>query len=1174
MVIKRSSEDSLAIHAANFGGLNTTGSAFNVPSTDCTGLLNFDTDINGKLTRRQGTRVIERGSKGMQLHSFVSNKGLELTLGTFQNDAAIYQANNDDFVTIKSLANLFKFFNNKIKFLNIPEENLRITMFTERETTKQITLFESSYIPDTAGLGFNIATLDWIPNQDAADLIVGFRNGVYDSTISVVYGASASTILSTNAFSILDEVVIMQITWQWWAEAELWDGANFRSTVPRFGANEADKLVQVPAAINDSLEDIREPYGIKLYSRFSNDLGANEYNRVSVPTRGDQYSWSNGTFSFINAQYLWDAVTTNFATRFFVNFGQESNFVEYDNIEVLDFNSTLTRVRIPSHEFTDGDVVRIRQIDVLGQSTTLNRWVAVVNEDWIEFHDSPDINNTLAISISYNSVEELVSGDVNTANNRFENITNANTKFPGGSPFKVLPDAGGTSMPGGFVVDRVYYGIGTAAGYLLPYLEKNTEFRININSAVDCIIYEVNPIIIFKRLYNTVTFNRARRIPFNGGDGIASLWYDVILNDFLGLARNDNLSSTGYVLLTDRNDLSSRLNNNNDLGQYIAFINALDEDDELMLVNAENQWSGTGAKTSRFTLASATSYLGGYYPIYGFSQFADFKRGVFPATGEFYQERLYLSGFSSNPSLVVASGTSNQYREQEYYNYFQITDALQGDPFEPFDFVLNNPGVIYELKVWQELLFIFTQNAVYRNQQPVTPQVRSFGLVSNSGVYTRNAIAVADNLLLYVSFNGVYSIPLVESNEYRTNELSLKIRDLFIDNEFLGLHFHNQRKKVFLYSADLVYVYDLRSESWTQYYTYAGWNCEDFVDYYDVTLGWLLLTSTSILQGSTVSLYRWFDPSYIDYAEDIASTDSWELVRDNGLSVIIETVQLRDTSYTYKIETWMPAGRESLIEIWVGTSFNDSSMLVEGIAWEKISKDTIRILGTPNNNQQLYILPKVPGTWYGHTMLVEKLFPIYLKDNSFGNLDLSSNTTTYTFDLTAVCLMTEKRDLLTHGTVGVDQCLAVVRDVDIVFGFAYPSELLNPIFTQELLAVYKRVEDVYLWFEQRNQRINYDGMTRDAGDPSWLNNLEFKYASPTRVTASIFQNDSRRGATETLTNNASEYNEGNLVLFKTSLQRVGYAYNLYLWTVFYCSLAAYQIVARVQQGTGFISAKE
>lgn len=1172
MVTKRPSEDSLAIHATHFGGLNTTAAQSNIPSTDCTRLLNIDTDISGKLTKRKGTRILIEGTyRGSKLFNFGLNSGLNVLVAAYSNDVAIFQINNNQLSPVITFSNLFKFFNNEIQFLVVPDDHIRLVMFTERETPKQITVYESTFTPANSNQNQTVDSLPHFPNQDACDLARIFVNGVHDPSASLTYGANNLTLSRTIGWNITDKVDIILFTWQWWAEAELWEGGNFRSTVPRFGASEADKLVQVPAAINDSLEGIREPYGIKLYSRFNNDLGANEYNRVSVPSRADQYSWSNGTFSFINAQYLWDAVTTNFATRFFVNFGQESNFVEYDNIEVLDFNTARTRVRIPSHQFTDGDVIRIRQIDVAGQSTTLNRWVAVINEDLIEFHDSPDINNTLPISISYNSVENIAAADVNTSANRFEGIPNAPSKFPSGSPFKVLPD-GGTAMPGGYVVDRVYYGIGGNPDLLLPYIDKNTEFRVNMSSPVDCIVYEVNPIIIFKRLFNTVTFNRARRIPFNGGDGIASLWFDVILNDFLGLARNDNLSSTGYVLLTDRNDLSSRLTNNNDLGQHIAFINPLDEDDELMLVNAENQWSGTGAKTARFTLASTTSYLGGYYPIYGFSQFADFKRGVFPSVGAFYQERIYLSGMSDNPSLVVASGISNQYKESEKYNYFQISDALSGEIFEPFDFVLNNPGNILNITVWQELLFIFTQNGVYRNQVEVTPQIRNFGLVSNSGVYVRNCTTVADNQLMYLSYNGVYAVPLVEQSEYRSQEVSIKIRDIFIENEFLGIHFHNQRKKLFLYSSTLMYVFDLLSESWTQYYTYTGFPVETFADYYDPTLGWLLASSNDLISNGEVALIRWYDNTYADYVKNVsyASDFSFDI---NGLSPLIEVIPVTPDKFTYEISTWMPYGNEKYVEIWYGETLATALLPVEAQI-NKVSKNSITLTFNPIAGRNLYIVPNVPGTWHGYTMVLQNGIPLYLNDMSLGQFDPRETLRSYDFDLSAVCIKPQKRDMLTHGTDEFDNCTVVMRNITADLGYAYPSEFSNPVYTQELLAIYKRVEEILLWFEQSSDRINFDGISRDPSDPSFRLSIEDQYLYPTYVVAQLLQNDSKRGSEESLVNSASVYNESEMVLYKSSPQRTGYAYRLYMWSVFYFNFIAYQIIARVLSGSGFISGGE
>lgn len=1165
MVTKRPSEEDIALHASNFGGLNTTASPFNVPSTDATRLLNVDVSLDGKLRKRKGTRAFsDISAPNSDVYSFTSNTGIELTLVRFNKGFSLIQFDNNEILSVYTESNAFKFDNTKTTFMTVPEEHIRVVMFNERETPKQIQLYETTVYVDSNTSSLTFPTPFYLINSTVAGKAVVFKNGVYDTNLTVTHGATTSSISGTHVAG--DRIVVMVVTWQWWAEALSYKVDNFRVTAPRFGANEADKLVTVPSTLTDDLEDVGDPYGIFLYSKFTSNLGANTYTLTQPPTKAGEYQWSNGTYS-LDPAFAFDTTTTNYATKFFVSFGKESNTLEYNNVELIDFSNSNRRVRIPGHKFVSGDLVTIEQENVNGSTVSTDRYVKVINSEVIELYSDSGLNTLSGITLS-NSSEVVLSSDVDAVNDRFNNITNAGD-FD--SPLKVKPNVG-TAMPSGVIFDRTYYGVGnTAFDHVTLYLDPQHSFRENISAQPpnSILIYTTRPIIFRKKVFNSVTFNRARKIPFNGNTGIASGKFDVILSNFFGLFRNDNLSSTGYVLLTDRDNLSTRITDNTTKGQFIALINQANEDSELMLANAENSWSGTSAIEFRFQLSIANSHEGGYYPIYGFSDYADFDAGVFPTVGTFYQERIYLSGFTNKTATVVASGTSNHYIKREYYNYFQITDALSGQVFEPFDFVLDDPGAVMNMTVWQEQLFIFTRNYVYRNgQQLLQPTSRAFSVVSNSGVYVLDSVAIADNDLLFLSYNGVYSLPLIESNEYRSSEISVKIRNAFESGRFNGIHFHKQRKKLFVYSSDTMFVFDFLTGAWTEYYAYIPFNVRSFTDYYDHTLGWFPLsanTNVRLFDGDNIlqnCLLKYFEPSYLDYITNWDYTTDYTIKRD---AIPFETIVTNDKQYTYKIRTWMPQTEEAPIEVWQGSSIAVASKIT---TWRKIAHDTIELSSPINSN--LYIVPDLPGTWHGINYEVNGVFPVWLNKSNFGTLDLSDSGD-YTIDLGELCLTEYKGDVLQQSE---DSCIVILRVFSAAVGNAYPSEVAVPMFTQELVAQYKRVEEVYVWFEQSTDRFNFNDIAYQTGDPPFDNSIEDHYVRPTQVNIAVLQNNSVRAAMSEVVAASNTYNEGDMILYREHLQRLGYSYKLYLWSLFFFNLIGYQVWAKRMSGSGFISGGE
>lgn len=1163
MVTKRPSEEDLAVHISNFGGLNTTASPLSLPVTDACRLLNVDTDVSGDLIKRQGTQQLyATGFSGDHyLHNVTLNSGIQILLGVYNRGLRFFWFNNDTATLLTSFTSVFKYLTSEPYFTDVPGEPMRTLITQNTECPKQVTYYEFVHTVSADNTTSTFATKPILVDQTVCDKCEVFVNGRHVPAGTVTYGATNCTVTVGTGLVVGDVVSVVLFTWQWWAEAEYWYGSDFRKTVPRFGASEADKLVVTPPSIITDM-DVAHPYGITLYSEFDNLVLEDQYTRTSTPTTRYQYSWSNGNYP-TTSEYNLDTTTVNYTTPNFVAFGAEANIVEYSNLELPDFKANAV-VHVPLHKFRNGDVVELIQTlpDQLSTNTTTH-FVKVLSADYIQLCTTLALTTPSTLTIS-NIGQNIASADVNVAGNSFTvGAGPMDTRWNG--TLKILPN--GTTLPGGVSVATNYYIFyyTTTPAVLGITVDQGLKWVVDITAAADCYIYTTRRIILRKKINNTVTFNRARELRFNGDGLITATYLDVVINNFFGLVRNTNLAAvtTGYALLTDANNLGTHVPDNNTGGKYLAIVNQLSDDDTILLANKEPVWTGSSSLQLRFVENNAATHEGGYYPAYGFGRYANYRTGSFPSVCVFHQERIFFGGFRDAPSTVVASGVAD-YVKDNWYNFYQITDALPNNDDDPFDFILSDSSLVEGFVSWQQLLFVFTKESVYRSlnvQSILSPVNRAFINISNTGLVSKYGTCVTGSDIFYISRNGVYSVPIVFEGEYRTEEISIKIRDSFTQ-EFKGLLYHKRRQKVWMWSEQSTYVFDIQTTSWTRYDTYLGFNHASVSEYFDYTLGWSVASGCHNV--SFVGLVKWYAERYLDFAKYVPFASSPVVIP----ALLTEQITTNANQTEYRHSTFTEVLEDVDYKVFYG---NTQSTATE-IQVTKLQNNHFRLDFLPTDNYKLFVVPNPRGSWYGWGMYLDN-HPVYLTPTTFGALDFDNVSAVYSYNLANVCLsVTDSSEYVQELlTIGTDECVLLYAESDAWLGTVYPTEFMSVAYSQNYLAVYKRVEEVYCWFTQRRERYNAsDYNNLGSFSISLINALKY----PTLVSVALVHNTSQEAAVEyDLLSSVADESMDEWALFRLHLQRLGYVYRLYVTSsnCYSWRLTAYQIKATALDGSGFIS---
>lgn len=1202
MVRQEVNPNQQSIRASNFGGLNTITSPVNIQIQDASKLLNIDTDISGSLTKRRGTFCLDStSSSNPHFHYDVNtNTGIHLLFQIREKQVNVRWVDNDTVSSIQEFTNVFKDTQKQPYFVPIPGEVPRLLILNERESPIQFQFHEFTALTTAASsYDFTLNNVtDLISDSTAASNTHVFINDEYDSTASVTYSSGTVTVTPTTSFSEGDRLVILYMTWQWWAEAEIWRGDNFYKQVPRFNATDADRLVTVPESIYSDLDVDTPPYGITAYysnngtsfAATQNDLTdlSYTYNSNQIATEEDEYVFSNGT---LNSNSTDSAV---FPSPFAIVFGEISSSNKRSYNPISGVFSAGNLLFIDNHEFETGDLVKFTLPDSAGAVNEVDEYdfsdgyyVVRTSNNFILLYTDPD---TPSGPLSINDVASSVVSSVNTTNGQF--TTSSAHGFTTGDTVRFNSNV--NDLPAGINSTTTYYvNVISTTVFSIHFERRILTQLIPTDAGTNVVVYSYldNTFEIEKKTYDDIFFVRSRKFSFNRGNGIT--YNDgtrVIVKHSLNGNWDDSGIEAPLFRLGSTNDYHGfSVSTTSDLTDYVSafsvhthysFIGGDDsdqtEDTLCRVVSVDTKWSGSSAQYEVFQITDRTTHLGGAYPVYGFGFYADYSQGLFPTVGTLHQERLFLGGFITNPNLVVASAISDLKVKDEYYNYFQITDDLDNLDLDPFDFTLNGDtnALINGFITWQQLLFVFTEDYVYRSlnvSNILSPSNRTFVLISNTGLISKYGTAISDTQIFFLGKDGLYDLPIVFENEYRTSEVSLKIRPLFsnITDMFSFVNYDKRRKKLYVginstsgYNT-ILYVYNLLNQSWTEYFSNQGFNIWYGASYNDKTLGEFFLISSN---STNYKGYLKFDhDKYIDYCTVFQPgvTATTDLI---VYSETLSTGQLVVTADTLK---WSPFSDINDVTVMgddgVG-GYNTLSIITDFI---KVGSNTIELTdtGALAIDSTIYIIPDYSNTWYGSSIYVDDIaVNIDKVTTDFGAIDLDS-LTDYSFDTHDYQLSFPYTDSL------FPTLESGSTEATTVVGIVYPCYYRSGSINLEVLFLTKQISEVVYWFSNDDTKL--DISTLGSLGQSNVNRIHsLQYISD--VDLGVFHDTFNDGTVYTqlhndsanITNQLTEFN-----LFSIPTPQNSQQANVVIWSAnnktFKCD--AWQINLTSAQGSGYVS---
>lgn len=296
-----------------------------------------------------------------------------------------------------------------------------------------------------------------------------------------------------------------------------------------------------------------------------------------------------------------------------------------------------------------------------------------------------------------------------------------------------------------------------------------------------------------------LTFFRFREIRLNAGTGCAPDDMDVFVNGALKTFRPSVLSTNNpgdYVcnadtFTTQRNRVAVTT------GTTIATTisphangTPLSSQSTVTIVNKSTKWLGSSARS----VAASNLPVGGgvldgcYVPAYGIGTFSDYLRGQFPPFGCIFRDRLVLKTSSESIDQLVVSTTGDEYTPGEYYSFFQVTDALDGQVDDPFTINITTKSreKLTALLPWQQALFVFTAVSTYSisGGEAFGPESYTTGLVASYGAFNQRCVVPTNLTILFLNRFGVFDL-LNKNNttDYGSFEKSEAVRPLFTEME-------------------------------------------------------------------------------------------------------------------------------------------------------------------------------------------------------------------------------------------------------------------------------------------------------------------------------------------------------------------------------------------------------
>ena len=314
--------DDNSIQSYNFGGLNTTASRLNVPYNDATELLNINVGIDGSLTKRNGSKLLESVAvTGGSVYgvAFRSVLGYNYTVQVRGNTLSMYSRDNDEFKELRTFTNVFTTILGAAKlptqWVQLPDTYSRVLGLSADSPPTEVYIVEHTTGPYVSAVGTILLPSKFSGEHPTSGLFkdtlyvtingvkTEYKSDVTTYTTNAVTKEVTVTLPVTPAIGATVSVDVIGFRWCWWAESTKWFGDRYFDTLNRFNVTANDNNVVVPSALRSDYLLGEESFFAILCKTFSI---VDTYSSVAQPLTVDQYGCSEGsvyvpgTNSFLN----------------------------------------------------------------------------------------------------------------------------------------------------------------------------------------------------------------------------------------------------------------------------------------------------------------------------------------------------------------------------------------------------------------------------------------------------------------------------------------------------------------------------------------------------------------------------------------------------------------------------------------------------------------------------------------------------------------------------------------------------------------------------------------------------------------------------------------------------------------------------------------------------------
>ncbi len=182
--------------------------------------------------------------------------------------------------------------------------------------------------------------------------------------------------------------------------------------------------------------------------------------------------------------------------------------------------------------------------------------------------------------------------------------------------------------------------------------------------------------------------------------------------------------------------------------------------------------------------SSPANLDGTYVRVYGLYKFVDYSKRNFHKLGILYRDRLILVNPETAQDQLAISEVADFTVGGEFYQYFQVTDALGGLVTDPFTINVTNDSreQITAIAGWQSDIFVFTTTNTYSisGGEQFGESSYKVDLVSTYGAFNQNCVVVSNLTVLYMNRFGVFDLlNKPNTDQYGAVERSQSVRTLF-----------------------------------------------------------------------------------------------------------------------------------------------------------------------------------------------------------------------------------------------------------------------------------------------------------------------------------------------------------------------------------------------------------